>query len=203
MSLWGLLMGFRGYRPRPTAETQTLDHVLRRLDKSLRLQEESSRQILDALRRAKEQQMALTEQVRHLVEEVNQSRGLIASMATFVRGVPGLIRQAVNEAVAEGGLSPEDLAAISQAADDLDASQAEILSAMQANAVPGENTGVPPARTEMGGTAELAGTEPGGNTVPAEGGEAPADPARGASGEIAADTSGELGTSRGGTRGAE
>jgi hypothetical protein len=153
-----LAAGFGGRRPRdPQSDPLALERLLR----------SQHLQILAALQRVKEQQMALTEQVRHLVEEVNQSRGLVASMATFVRGVPALIRQAVQEALAANpGLSTEDLAALSQAADDLDAGQADILSAMQANQVAGENTGVPPERTEMGGTVEPVQPQEGG-VVPA------------------------------------
>ncbi len=131
--------------------------------------------------------MALTQQVAHLVEEVNQSRGLIASMATFVRGVPALVRQAVQEALAANpGLSAEDLSALTEAADSLDAGQADILSAMQANQVPGENTGVPPERTEMGGI------EPA--TVDAE-------PLPGSGGAVEPSTGGSVGDQPGSTGG--
>jgi hypothetical protein len=146
-------------------------------------------EILKALKGIKEQQMALTQQVAHLIEEVNQSRGLVASMATFVRGVPALVRQAVQEALAANpGLSPDDLSALTEAADSLDAGQADILSALQSNQVPGENTGVPPERTEMGGI-EPAPVEP--EPLPA-----PIEPSAGGSVE---DEPGSAGGEQGGS----
>jgi hypothetical protein len=76
--------------------------------------------------------MATNEHVTRLIDEVAQTRGQVASIAAFVRGVPDLVRAAVQEALAANpGLNPEDLAAITSAADELDAAQSEILAAME------------------------------------------------------------------------
>lgn len=87
--------------------------------------------ILRALRRLEGEVNEMKEVVDRLVKEVQETRGQVASMAAFVRGVPELVRAAVSEALAtHPGLNPEDLVAISTAADELDAAQAEILAAM-------------------------------------------------------------------------
>jgi chromosome segregation ATPase len=141
------MAGFRGYRPPP--QVNPLDsRALERIDRALgtigrkleRLTERHDAldakltRIIDAQARAEEEQMAQNEAVQRLVQEVAETRGQVNSMVTFVRGVPDLVRAAVQEALAANpALSPEDLAAITQAADDLDAAQGEIVSALNAN----------------------------------------------------------------------
>lgn len=80
-----------------------------------------------------------------LLKEVSETKGQNASILAFARGVPDLVRKAVDAALAANpSLTPEDLAAVSQAADDLDAGQQEIAAAINANPAPGETPAAPP-----------------------------------------------------------
>jgi hypothetical protein len=69
--------------------------------------------------------------IAKLTREVAETRTLIGSAVAFIQGVPGLIRAAVEEALAANqNLTPEDLVAVSDAADQLDAGQAELTAAL-------------------------------------------------------------------------
>lgn len=87
----------------------------------------------------------MNEQLARLLKEVSETKGQNASILAFARGVPDLVRKAVDAALAANpSLTPEDLAAVSQAADDLDAGQQEIAAAINANPAPGETPVTPP-----------------------------------------------------------
>lgn len=96
--------------------------------------EHDQRLILERLR-------GMNEQLARLLKEVEEEKGQTASVLAFAKGVPDLVRAAVTEALeANPSLTPEDLAAVTQAADDLDAGQREIVAAIGANPLPAEVT---------------------------------------------------------------
>ena len=82
------------------------------------------------------------EQVERLLREVSETKGQNASILKFIKGVPMLIRNAVDEALAANpSLTPEDLAAFTAAADDLDNGQQEISAAIEENSSSSEGDG--------------------------------------------------------------
>lgn len=141
------MAGLRGHRPDDEPVSLSLNRRLDQIDRALgaiarKLDRLNERQfgvearcseMLIALERAEESHMAQSEAVTHLVQEVTETKGKVASVLALVRGIPELIRKAVEDALAANpSLSPEDLAAITQAADDLDAAQGEIEAAINA-----------------------------------------------------------------------
>ena len=118
-------------------------------------QEENMSQVRDAL--------------EHLRREVVETRGAMNSAIAFIKGVPGLIRAAVVEALdANPDLTEEDLAAITEAANTLDSSQGDLVEALNANSGDGQQPATPAPPVEPAPEPEpLTPFEP--ETPPTEG----------------------------------
>jgi hypothetical protein len=117
-----------------------------------------------ALADLREEIATMNEVLGRLLTETRETRGKLDSATTFIRGVPELIRAAIEKALRDNpSLSAEDLAAISAAADDLDAGQAEIDAAI-AEGAPAENGNLQ-ARELAPGEMLEAGAIPAGSTA--------------------------------------
>lgn len=152
-TLWSLIFTRRDPSPDTVSTHQTASILLRLISLEQRVmslqseQRRSLNEIRTALKRAEENQMATNPVIQRLVDEVEQTRGAVASAAVFIRSVPDLIRQAVTDALATN--PGADLSNLEGLAESLDAAQAELTSAMQANlniADEGEETVVTEAK---------------------------------------------------------
>jgi hypothetical protein len=105
----------------------TLEEIQRELGRA-------TAHIIAAMRQLKEELKMANDTLDRLVQEVEETRGAIASAVVYIKGVPGLVRQAVDDALANNpGL---DLGVLQTLADDLDASQAELVTAIQTGSEP-------------------------------------------------------------------
>ena len=71
-----------------------------------------------------------------LTTEVSETRTVIASAVTYIKGVPGVVQAAVDEALATAGLNdltPEQEAAFAGIATSLDEGQQEVIAALTEN----------------------------------------------------------------------
>lgn len=155
---------FRGYRPPapiPPSDAQRLDRMahklddlLQRIDRGLEHQDGAARRdseihslLLEVLQMAK----TAAEQIARLTQDVADTRGAIASAVTYIQGVPGLVRTAVEEALAAN--PGADLSALSTLADGLEASEHDLTGALSAN---GEGNPPAPAVPPAGGSTPAA-----------------------------------------------
>lgn len=73
----------------------------------------------------------MNETILRMLREARETKDVLASAAVFIRGVPGLLREAILKALdANKNLTEADLAEVKAVADELDASQAVIVAAI-------------------------------------------------------------------------
>jgi hypothetical protein len=85
-------------------------------------------QRIDALERAEEtRNMALTQEVQQLVDQVAATRGAVESQTALVKGIPAMIEAAIaKDRAANPSLGEEDFAAIRKVAEDLKEEQTQV-----------------------------------------------------------------------------
>lgn len=73
----------------------------------------------------------MNETILRMLREARETKDVLASAAVFIRGVPGLLREAILKALdANKNLTEADLAEMAAIADELDAGQAVIVAAI-------------------------------------------------------------------------
>lgn len=71
--------------------------------------------------------------IQKIVDDAAQIKTVAQSAQAVITGIPQLIKDAVAKAIADNGLSPEDLAAVTQVATDLEQTAADLSGAITAN----------------------------------------------------------------------
>lgn len=128
-TLWSLI--FTRERPNHPSGYERILRKLETLENHLTEQRRQLMEIKAALKRAEENYMAENPVIQRIVDEVEQTRGAVASAVVFIKAVPDMIRQAVTEALATN--PGADLSRLEGLAESLDAAQSELTAAMQAN----------------------------------------------------------------------
>lgn len=90
--------------------------------------------LITQLDRQERQMSQVTNALDRLKKEVREERTVLDSAIAYIKGVPDVVRKAVEDALAANpGLSAEDLGAITDAADELDKGQQDVIAALPAN----------------------------------------------------------------------
>jgi hypothetical protein len=95
-----------------------------------------------------ERMSIMNETLSRLLTEATETKGRLATAIVIIKGFPAVVQAKIDAAVAEvlaknPGLTPEDLAAMNQVSEELNAEQSEFDAAIAANAEP-EPTAAPP-----------------------------------------------------------
>jgi hypothetical protein len=95
-----------------------------------------------------ERMLIMNETLSRLLAEATETKGRLATAIVLIKGFPAVVQAKIDAAVAEvlaknPGLAPEDLAAMNQVSEELNAEQSEFDAAIAANAEP-EPTAAPP-----------------------------------------------------------